>query len=139
MMGDAGQDQKQSQLARFGHAEGSGKADVGGHLFERVEQTEDMPAFGIGQAGGVDLAAQEAAQGVNARARPGGDVGDGAVLDLAVFAVRLADEDGGGRGAIGDFRHVHEFSILQLNNTYMQNVAYYMTTQSFAINKGCLK
>src|ERR1035437_8433630 len=38
-------------------------------------------------------------------------IGNGAVFDLAVFAERLAKEDGRRRGAVGDFRDVHVFRI----------------------------
>src|SRR5712691_5620115 len=60
--------------------------------------------------------------------RPGGEVGDGAVLDFAVLAERFTEEDGWGRAAIGDLRHVHNCIISEIgmhNNRYKNT---YMTT-----------
>src|ERR1017187_2450012 len=111
LMADAGQDQEQGEFAMFGLAEGIGKTDVVCHLFEGVQETEDRPGGGFGQGNGIEFPAEEAAQSLNAQARPGSDVGNGAVLDLAVFAERLAKEDSGRRGAVGDFRDVHVFRI----------------------------
>jgi hypothetical protein len=110
-MADAGQDQEQGEFAKFGLAEGGRKTDVVCHLFEGVQETEDRPGGGFGQGNGIEFTAEEAAQSLNAQARPGSDVGNGAVLDLAVIAVRLAKEDGRRRGAVGDFRDVHVFMI----------------------------
>jgi hypothetical protein len=66
---------------------------------------------GFGQGNGIEFTAEEAAQSLNAPAGPGSEVGNGAVFDLAVFAERLAKEDGRRRGAVGDFRDVHVFRI----------------------------
>ena len=49
----------------------------------------------------VELAAEEEAKGVNAAPWPGGEVGEGTVSDLAVFAEGLAQEDGGGEVRLG--------------------------------------
>ncbi len=43
-----------------------------------------------------ETAAQEDADAVNDLGRQVGDVGDGAFLDFAIFAVRFADENSGG-------------------------------------------
>jgi hypothetical protein len=110
-MADAGQDQEQGEFARFGLAEGGGKTEIVCHLFEGVEETEDRPGGGFGQGHGIEFTAEEAAESLNAQARPGSEVGNGAVFDLAVLAERLAKEDGGRRGAVGDFRDVHVFRI----------------------------
>jgi hypothetical protein len=56
---------------------------------------------------------------------PAREIGQGAVLDLAAFAVALPEKDGRGRVAIGDGGDVHVYRIAQ------QNVAVksiYMTT-----------
>jgi len=50
LMADAGQDQEQGEFAKFGRAEGGGKTDFVCHLFEGVEETEDRPGGGFGQA-----------------------------------------------------------------------------------------
>ena len=111
LMADAGQDQEQGEFAEFGLSEGGGKTDVVCHLFEGVQETEDRPGGGFGQGNGIEFTAEEAAQSLNAQAGPGSEVGNGAVFDLAVFAERLAKEDGRRRGAVGDFRDVHVFRI----------------------------
>ena len=92
--------------------EGGGKADVCGDLLKRVKEAEDRPHGGIGKRSGIEVTAQEAAQNLDARTGPGGDVGEGAVFDLAFgVAIGLADEKGGGRGAIGYVGHVHGYRI----------------------------
>src|ERR1035441_7309890 len=78
--------------------------------------------------------AEEAAESLNAQARPGSDVGNGAVFDLAVFAERLAKEDGGRGGAVGDFRDVHVLRIYNNACKVNTHLAFYMTTFSSTIN-----
>ncbi len=138
-MADAGQDQEQGEFAKFGLAEGGGKTDVVCHLFEGVKETEDRAGGGFGQGNAIEITAEEEAQSLNARTRPGSDVGDGAVLDLAVFAVRLAKEDGRRGGTIGDFRYVHAYIILHESIKVNAKLAYYMTTCSFAIGANSLQ
>ena len=116
LMADAGQNQEQGEFAKFGLAEGGGKADVVSHLFECVQETEDWPGGGFGQGSGIEFTAEEEAQSLNAQAGPGSEVGNGAVFDLAVFAERLAEEDGRRRGAVGDLRDVHVFILRRYFN-----------------------
>src|ERR1019366_4799470 len=61
-------------------------------------------------------------------------IGNGAVFDLAVFAERLAKEDGRRRGAVGDFRDVHVFIVLRNITEVNTYYTYYMTTFSFTID-----
>ncbi len=139
LMGDAGQDQKQGQFAGFGLTEGGGKADVGGDLFERMQEAENRSGGGFGKRSGIEFTAQEAAQDLDARARPGSDVGEGAVFDVALFvAVRLADEEGGRRSAVGDVSHVHASVVLHSAANEKKNIISYMTTKSFKINNKSL-
>jgi hypothetical protein len=93
-MADAGQDQEQGKFAKFGFAKSGGKTDVVCHLFQGVKETEDRPGGRFGQGNGIEFTTEEATQSLNAWARPGSDVGNGAVFDLAVFTVRLTKEDG---------------------------------------------
>jgi hypothetical protein len=47
-----------------------------------------------------------------------GDVGEGAGLDVAVFAVGFAEEDGGRGVAVGDGGHVHAYIISHQMHKY---------------------
>ena len=57
-----------------------------------------------------------------------GEIGDGAVVDLAVFAGALAEEDSGRGVAVGDDGDVHVDRVRELFDEYKWNVSYYMTT-----------
>src|SRR5258708_33723989 len=127
-MSDAGQNEEQGELAGFLLAEGARDAKIGGHLMERMEEAEDRAAGGLGNGGQVEFAAEQTAESGDPGSRPGGEVGDGAVLDFAVLAERFTEEDGWGRAAIGDLRHVHNCIISEIgmhNNRYKNT---YMTT-----------
>ena len=50
-----------------------------------------------------------------------GDVGEGACLDFAVFAVGFAEEDGGRGVAIRDGGHVHAYIIRIYMRQYKHN------------------
>jgi len=78
---------------------------------EHIEDAEDRAAGRLGSRRQVKLTAEEKAESGNAGSGPGGDVGDSAVFDFAILAEGLANEDGRGRVAIGDLRHVHDFMI----------------------------
>jgi len=56
-------------------------------------------------------------------------IGDGAVVDLAVFAETLAEEDSGRGVAVGDDGDVHVDRVRELLNKYKQNLLIYMTTR----------
>jgi hypothetical protein len=54
---------------------------------------------------------------------PLGEVGEGAVLDLAFVAKGFPEEDSGGGVAVGDGSDIHDFYV-QLINSYMkENIA----------------
>ncbi len=101
-MGDPRQDQKQPQLADLSGSQGLAEADLIGHLLERIEQAEDGSHGGFAQGGLIDVSVQGALQRLDAFWGPGGEVGQGARLDLAVLAEGLPQEDGRRRGAVGD-------------------------------------
>src|SRR5260370_40450487 len=127
-MSDAGQNEEQGELAGFLLAEGARDVKIGGHLMERMEEAEDRAAGGLGNGGQVEFAAEQTAESGDPGSRPGGEVGDGAVLDFAVLAERFTEEHGWGRAAIGDLRHVHNCIISEIgmhNNRYKNT---YMTT-----------
>jgi hypothetical protein len=44
----------------------------------------------------IEVAAESAAESLDASGRPMGEIGEGAILDFAVFAESFAEEDGGG-------------------------------------------
>jgi hypothetical protein len=79
-----------------------------GDPLEREEQAQDGTELrGQGEIGRlIEFAPQEVPQSFNARGRPVGEVGEGAVLDLAVLAKGLAQEDGGRGVAVGGGRSV---------------------------------
>jgi hypothetical protein len=54
---------------------------------------------------------EDGAQGIDLRRRPMGEVGESAVVDLAVEAEGLAEEDGGRGVAVGDGGDVHVYII----------------------------
>ena len=106
-MGQARENQKQGQLAESGAAESGGEAQDIGHLFQRVQQAKDGAESGFGQRRMIELPAEGAAEGFDTRRIPVGEIGQGAILDFAVFAVGLTKENGRGRLAIGDGGDVH--------------------------------
>ena len=44
-----------------------------------------------------------------------GEIGEGASLDLAVLAIALAQQDSGGRAAVGDGGNVHDYYYTPYN------------------------
>jgi hypothetical protein len=107
-MGDAGQDEEQSPFAEGGVAEDGRKAEVIGNLLEGEPQTEDETHYGIGEGGLIEVAAQGATQGFDAGRVPVGEVGEGAVLDLAMLAIGFAEEKGGRGVAVGDSGDIND-------------------------------
>src|SRR5215472_14462439 len=59
---------------------------------------------------------------------PFGQVGEGAVLDLAILAKSLTQQDGGGRAAVWDDGYVHEDMLSWLNLFVNELLSFYMTT-----------
>ncbi len=111
LMSDAGQDEKEGEFGHLALAQGSGNAEAVGDLFERVEQAEDGTTDRSEGSQVIEFAAEQAAQDVNPCGGPGGEVGEGAVLDLAIFAEALAKENRRRGIAIGYRGHVHANSI----------------------------
>jgi hypothetical protein len=82
----------------------------------------------MGEAGGFSF--EDLAESLDLVGRPMGDVGESAVVDLAVLAEALAEEDGGRGVAVGDYGDVH-VDIVQLSmRSIKTNISIYMTTQS---------
>ena len=95
-MGNTGQDEEQGELAELLLAEGAGDAEIGGYLFERMEESEGGTAGGRGNEGMVEFAAEETAESADTGFGPGGEVEESAVSDFAVLAEGFAQEDGRG-------------------------------------------
>jgi hypothetical protein len=66
----------------------------------------------------IEVPMESAAEGLDARRIPAGEIGQGAIVDFAV--VGLAKENAGARVAIGDGGDVHADQIQQLL-VYMKN------------------
>ena len=64
---------------------------------------------GIVEGGDGEAVLEQDAQAFDEVGGPLGEVGEGAFLDLAVLAVGLAEQDGWGRGAVGDRFDVHDY------------------------------
>ena len=90
-MGDARQHQEQSQLGQPAVTERGAQAQSVGDLLEHEQETEDASQLGaLREVGGlVELAPQQAAEGFDAGRGPVGEVGEGAILDLAVAGGRI--------------------------------------------------
>ena len=110
-MAQAGEHQEQSQLAEAALSQRGADAEFLGNARQHVQQTKHRTGGGIGGSEMIEIPAQGAAESLDARRIPVGDIGDGTGLDLAILAVRLADQDGGWRGAIGDGGDVDAFII----------------------------
>src|SRR5712691_8574221 len=127
-MRDARQGQKQLELPSAALPQGRNHACVGSDLFQRIEHAEGWTHRGIGNRHIVQLAPQQTAECVNARAGPGGKVGESAVLDFPIFTKGFAQQEGGRRVAIEDFSHVHADIIVALIHTVKYNMPKYMPT-----------
>ena len=113
-MGNAGQNQEQGQFTEPLLTEGASDAKIGGYLLERIEEAEDGAAGRLGCRGRqIEFPAQQTTQSGDTGSRPGGNVGDGPVPDLAVFTERLTEQNGGRRVAVWDLRYIHNYKISQ--------------------------
>lgn len=76
------------------------RAEDGGNVTVR---TGTLNAEGVGQGQAFDRgrAGQSAAKGFDLSGAQMSDIGDGAGLDLAVFAIGFAEENGGGELRLG--------------------------------------
>jgi hypothetical protein len=111
LMRYASQDEKQGQFAGPPLAESRTEADLGGDVFEGVQDPEDWTGRGSRHHGVVELTAQQATEGVDAAPRPGGDIGQRPVLDRAVGAEGFPEQEGRWRGTIGDLGDIHAYLI----------------------------
>ena len=107
--GTAGEDGRQSELADGGEHGG----DVA--VWEASEAGEGV--IGTDES----LAAEGAAQGVDGDVGELGEVGEGSLLDAAAVAEGLSEEDGGGRGAVGDALDIHGYHYPALRHLLQGN------------------
>ena len=113
LVSDAGQDQEQSEFRQPAVTERGTEAQRLGDLLEHQQEAEAGSQLrGQGELGSlVELAAQQAAEGFDADGGPVGEVGKGAVLNLAVLAKGFPEEEGGRGVAVGDGGDIHDFYI----------------------------
>lgn len=97
--GGAGEDRLQFEPAE--------SAECGGDVTVRKRALNQDSAGSVHE--GFSL--QNAAQGIDLGFGPIGEILEGSLDDFAVLAEALAQEDGGGRVAVGDGIHVHGYSI----------------------------
>ena len=103
------QDQKQAQLGYRCVAQCTADPEGLGDLFQDKEQSEDGAQGNFGARGLIEIAAQSAAESLDARGVPMGEIGEGAIFHFAVFSEGLAEEDGGGRITVGDGGDIHTY------------------------------
>jgi hypothetical protein len=104
---------------------------------DRGQHRRDMTVWeraGDGKRGGqirnaLVIALEQLAQGLDLQGRPLGEIGDGAVVDLAIFAEAFSQEDGGWGVAVGDGRHIHVDRIRYRKLNCKCNIHIYMTTK----------
>src|SRR5271169_5201201 len=126
-MRQARQDEEQGQLAESRVAEGRGDAEGIGDLLQDIEHAKDRAEGRFRRKRGtIELSAQGAAERLDARRLPMGEIGEGAVLDFTVLAVSLAKENGGRGVAVGDggdvlvdLIHQPISSVKKIINNYM--------------------
>ena len=83
-------------------------ADHCGHVAMRSGAYDLEGVLEINAGGGV-LSSQDLAKRVQLGARPMGEVGERACLDVCALAVAFAQQGGWRRGAIGDIGNVHAY------------------------------
>src|SRR5271157_347796 len=125
-MGHPRQHQEQSQLGEPTVAERGAQTESVGDLLERQQQTEDASQLrAVREVGGlIELPAQQAAEGFNAGRGPVRQVGDGAILDLAVLPEGFAQEDGRRGVAVGDGSDIHDFFIQLIKSNVKDNLTF---------------
>jgi hypothetical protein len=98
-----------------------------------TEGSEDCGDMAVGKrakdlkgllAGDQILPLQEAAQEIDLGGRPGGEIGEGALVDLGADADGFAEEDSRRGVAIGDGLDVHGSMIQLLSQQYKTNLSY---------------
>ena len=113
---DAGEDQSQGKITHSGAAtEQAIEADLaceGAHGGDVAVGLGAHDVEGIVEGGDGEAALEQDAQALDEVCGPLGEVGEGAFFDLAVLAVGLAEQDGGGRGAVGDGLDVHDYLLI---------------------------
>src|SRR4030042_1155615 len=128
-MGQAGQRQKQRQFTKTALSKRGRDAEFLSKSSKHVEETKDWTGRGINVSGEmIEVSAQGATKSLDAHRIPVGDVGQSARLDLAMIAVRLTDQDCGGRGAIGNRGDVHAHIINILSMLVKHHYCNYMPT-----------
>src|SRR5215469_10472731 len=105
------------------------EAEAAGHAEHRGEVAMRQRAQDFETAGRQQLlVAQYRTQRRDFLGLPFGQVGEGAVLDLAILAKSLTQQDGGGRAAVWDDGYVHEDMLSWLNLFVNELLSFYMTT-----------
>jgi hypothetical protein len=101
-------------------------AEDGGDVAVRpgADDVEGLRKRGADGSGAL----QNGAQRIDLGGGPVGEIGNGAVVDLAVFAEALAQEDSGRGVAVGHDGDVHVDIIRLCNLKYKENLRIYMTT-----------
>lgn len=121
-------DHRQDQVALTGAARG--QEPVQPEFADRPQHGLDLS---VGKAGGdgqrlrriaAGLAAQRPAQGLDLGGRQMAEIGQGAFLDFVANACGFTQEDGRGRGAVGDGLDVHGHIIPGINLIYKYNIHY---------------
>jgi hypothetical protein len=100
-------------------------ADHGGDVAvgQRAQDLERVGGTGNGGSAPENLARSGDPLG-----RPVGEVGEGAVVNLAILAEGFAEEDGGRRTAVVDDRNIHVDILAWFSRNYRHNPTLYMTT-----------
>ncbi len=126
---DEGQDEVAAAVAVWA------EQPIEGDLARRAERSVNMTmrqraddGNGIPVPGNDGAAFEQRLEAGDPLVRPVGEVQEGALLDLASLAVALAQQDGGGRVAIGDRFDIHWSIIAITPNLNNQNLPCYMAT-----------
>ena len=125
---DAGGNESADEIAlgatstreQIGQAEMAQGAEDSGDMAMR-KRAEDLEGL---IAGDQIFAFQDAAQEVDLSGGPGGEIGEGALLDLGADADGFAEEDGRRGVAVGDGLDVHGSMIQLVSTQYKTNISY---------------